>query len=133
MTAAGLFAGIGGLELGMAAAGFHPSTLVEIDPVACAVLQAHFPKVKLASDVRDVAELPADTTLVTAGFPCQNLSMAGDKTGIAGAKSGIVSKMFQLIEGSGTKTVVVENVYFMLQLDGGAGMRWLVGQFEQLG
>ncbi len=70
---------------------------------------------------------------MTAGFPCQNLSMAGDKSGISGAKSGVVEKMFDLIEASRVPTVLIENVYFMLQLDRGNGMRWLVERFERLG
>jgi DNA (cytosine-5)-methyltransferase 1 len=59
--------------------------------------------------------------------------MAGDKSGIGGGKSGIVEKMFELIEKSRVPTVVIENVYFLLQLDRGNGMRWLVDQFELFG
>jgi DNA (cytosine-5)-methyltransferase 1 len=59
--------------------------------------------------------------------------MAGDKSGIGGVKSGVVHKMFELIARSRVPTVVIENVYFLLQLDRGSGMRWLVEQFEQLG
>jgi DNA (cytosine-5)-methyltransferase 1 len=70
---------------------------------------------------------------MTAGFPCQNLSMAGDKSGISGAKSGVVEKMFDLIQASRIPTILIENVYFMLQLDRGNGMRWLVERFETLG
>jgi DNA (cytosine-5)-methyltransferase 1 len=132
MTVVGLFAGIGGLERAMAAAGFEASTMVEIDPVAREVLKSHFPNATIESDVKDLVDLPSGATVVTAGFPCQNLSMAGDKSGIRGAKSGVVEKMFDLIERSEATTVVVENVYFMLQLDNGAGMRWLAEQFERL-
>lgn len=81
----------------------------------------------------DLADIPSSTTIVTAGFPCQNLSMAGDKSGIAGSKSGIVAKMFALIERSRVPVVVIENVYFMLQLDSGKAMLWLVDRFEKLG
>lgn len=81
----------------------------------------------------DLRDLPASTTILTAGFPCQNLSMAGDKSGISGAKSGIVRKMFDLIARSRVPIVVVENVYFMLQLDSGKAMEWMVSQFEEFG
>jgi DNA (cytosine-5)-methyltransferase 1 len=71
-------------------------------------------------------------SILTAVFPCQNLSTAGDKSGIGGAKSGIVGKMFELISRSNVSTVVIENVYFMLPLDRGNAMRGLVEQFEAL-
>ena len=133
MSVAGLFSGIGGFELAFSQAGFETSVLVEIDPAAKAVLEARFPGVEIRSDVRDLPDLPSGTEIVTAGFPCQNLSMAGDKTGISGSKSGIVEKLFQLIARKGPSIVVIENVYFMLQLDSGRAMEWLVDRFESLG
>jgi DNA (cytosine-5)-methyltransferase 1 len=133
MSVTGLFSGIGGFELAFQRAGFESELLVEIDPSAASVLKAHFPEAELRGDVLDLTELPASTTIVTAGFPCQNLSMAGDKSGISGPKSGIVQKMFDLIERSRVPTVVFENVYFMLQLDSGKAMEWMVSRFEELG
>jgi DNA (cytosine-5)-methyltransferase 1 len=133
MSVTGLFSGIGGFELAFQRAGFDSELLVEIDPSAASVLKARFPAAELRGDVLDLEDLPARTTILTAGFPCQNLSMAGDKSGILGAKSGIVRKMFELIERSRVPTVVVENVYFMLQLDSGKAMEWMVGRFEELG
>ena len=133
MSVAGLFSGIGGFELAFSQAGFKTNLLVEIDPAARAVLKARFPDVQMRSDIRDLSDLPSDTTIVTAGFPCQNLSMAGDKAGISGSKSGVVEKLFELIARPGALTVVIENVYFMLQLDSGRAMEWLVDRFESLG
>ncbi len=132
MAVTGLFSGIGGFELAFANAGFNCHTLVEIDPAARVVLQAQFPDAEILGDVLDLTDLPSTTSILTAGFPCQNLSMAGDKTGISGTKSGIVTKLFELIEHSRVSTVVIENVYFMLQLDSGRAMTWMVEQFERL-
>lgn len=133
MSLTGLFAGIGGFELAFSQAGFKSDLLVEIDPAARGVLEERFPDAIVNADVLDLADLPPSTTILTAGFPCQNLSMAGDKSGIRGSKSGIVTRMFDLIARSSVPTVVIENVYFMLQLDSGNAMQWLVTQFEQLG
>ncbi len=133
MSVTGLFSGIGGFELAFAEAGFDCQSLVEIDPAATAVLKTRFPDAEVFGDILDVKHLSSATSLLTAGFPCQNLSMAGDKTGISGTKSGIVGKMFELIEDSLVPTVVIENVYFMLQLNSGKAMSWLVNRFEQLG
>jgi DNA (cytosine-5)-methyltransferase 1 len=133
MTLTGLFSGIGGFEAAFSQAGFESQLLVEVDPDARAVLKDQFPDVTVHADVLDLPEIPMGTTILTAGFPCQNLSMAGDKSGIAGSKSGIVKKMFELIGRSHVPVIVIENVYFMLQLDSGNGMQWLVAQFERMG
>lgn len=133
MTLTGLFSGIGGFELAFSRAGFESQLLVEIDPSASAVLRARFPTVEVRGDILELNDLPEDTSVLTAGFPCQNLSMAGDKSGIEGPKSGIVNRMFTLISRSRVPVVVIENVYFMLQLDSGRAMKWLVDQFEELG
>lgn len=133
MAVTGLFAGIGGFELAFTDAGFKPALLVEVDPAASAVLAARFPGTELHRDVVDLTGLPEDTTILTAGFPCQNLSMAGDKSGITGPKSRVISKLFELIAQSKVPIVVIENVYFMLQLDSGKAMDWMVTRFEELG
>ena len=133
VTVTGLFAGIGGFELAFSEVGYETNQLVEIDPAAKAVLQARFPGTEIQTDIRDLSDLSGDTRIVAAGFPCQNLSMAGDKAGISGPKSGVVEKLFDLIARPGPLTVIIENVYFMLQLKSGRGMDWLVDQFESLG
>jgi DNA (cytosine-5)-methyltransferase 1 len=133
MYVSGLFAGIGGFELAFSQAGIETELLVECDAAARSVLRSHFPHSDLQEDVSNLTDLPSTTQILTAGFPCQNLSMAGDKSGLSGSKSGIVNKLFQLIGKSRVPTVVIENVYFMLQLDHGNAMRQLVHEFEQLG
>ena len=133
MSVTGLFSGIGGFELAFSQAGFESDLLVEVDACAAAVLKARFPNAQLYSDVMDLVDIPKNTQILTSGFPCQNLSMAGDKSGIDGPKSGVVKKMFDLIERSRVPVVVIENVYFMLHLESGSGMHWLVSRFEQLG
>src|SRR5207248_7779465 len=119
MIVTSLFSGIGGFELAFKQAGIESELIVELDAAAAAVLKRRFTGVDCRENVLDLVDLPASTTVLTAGFPCQNLSMAGDKSGIAGPKSGIVEKLFDLIARSRVPTVVIENVYFMLQFDSG--------------
>src|SRR6266511_2267289 len=65
----GLFAGIGGIELGLARAG-HPTLLMcEADSAASAVLKARFPGIPIHPDVRELNSLPRDVHLLCAGFP----------------------------------------------------------------
>ncbi|MFN3727370.1 MAG: DNA cytosine methyltransferase [Allosphingosinicella sp.] len=133
MAVVGLYAGIGGFELGFQAAGFDTLLLAEKDPYCRQVLAEHFGKVELAADVADVKALPADTSVVTAGFPCQNLSMAGDKVGLHGTKTGDVRHMFDLIGRGSRPTLAIENVYFLLHVARGNAMRQLVESIEELG
>lgn len=130
---AGLFAGVGGLERGLAAAGHEPSLLCEIWEPARAVLAAKMPDVPCERDVRELKSLPREIELIAGGFPCQDLSQAGRTAGIGGARSGLVGEIFRLLDRRRVPWVVLENVSFMLQLDKGSGMRMLIEAFEELG
>lgn len=129
----GLFAGIGGLERGLHRSKHETVLLCENDPAAIAVLAAQFPGVSLHEDVRTLIEVPSSTTLVAAGFPCQDLSQAGRTAGISGTRSGLVGEVFRLIEQHRTPWVLLENVPFMLQLGGGRAMEVIASTFEKLG
>ena len=133
MKVAGLFAGIGGVELGLARAGHQPLLHCEIDPGACAVLGEHFPDVSLHRDVRDLLKLPRGTELVAGGFPCQDLSQAGGTRGIEGKNSGLVNEVFRLLAGHDVPHVLLENVPFILVLNRGHAMRHVTSRLEKLG
>jgi DNA (cytosine-5)-methyltransferase 1 len=132
MAVVGLYAGIGGFELGFQAAGFEPVLLADKDEHCLKVLEARFAKVRREGDVGAIDSLPENTTIVTAGFPCQNLSMAGDKAGIHGSKSGDVRHMFELLEQGQRPTLAIENVYFLLHVQRGAAMTELIRMIEAL-
>lgn len=133
MKVAGMFAGIGGLELGFSRAGHESVHLCEIWEPARAVLKHHFKEVPLSLDISELDALPTETEILTAGFPCQDLSQAGRTHGIAGSRSGLVSNVFRLLDRQRIPVVVLENVSFMLQLDRGQGMARLVEAFEERG
>lgn len=131
-TVAGLFAGIGGLERGLALAGGHPELLCEWWEPARAVLADRFPDVAMAGDVRELRSLPR-VDVVAAGFPCTDLSQAGRTIGIRGHQSGLVGEVFRLLGRRRAPVLVLENVRNMLVLDGGEAMRYLTGELEALG
>lgn len=133
MRVAGLFAGIGGLERGLASSGHEPSLLCEIWEPARAVLADHLPHVPCERDVREIKQLPGEIDLITAGFPCQDLSQAGLTAGIQGGRSGLVSEVFRLLDENRVPWVLLENVSFMLQLDRGRALRVLIEAFEERG
>jgi DNA (cytosine-5)-methyltransferase 1 len=133
LRVAGLFAGIGGLESGLAAAGHETSLLCEIWAPARAVLASRMAGVECREDVRELTGLPADVDLLVGGFPCQDLSQAGMTAGIGGARSGLVGHVFRLLDERRVPWVVLENVSFMLHLEQGRALRTLIEAFEERG
>lgn len=133
LRTAGLFAGIGGVEHGLHLAGHGTQLLCEIDEGARAVLAARFPRCRLHDDIRTLTELP-EVDLVAAGFPCQDLSQAGQTAGIGGERSGLVSEVFRLLRRADhVRWLLLENVPFMLRLARGQAMAYLRRSLEELG
>ncbi|MDB4981145.1 MAG: DNA-cytosine methyltransferase [Myxococcales bacterium] len=133
LKVAGLFAGVGGIETGLHRAGHQTSLLCEWEPAAQAVLADRFAEVPLHDDVRTLARLPKDVDLLTAGFPCQDLSQAGTTAGISGLRSGLVTEVFRLLSRRPVEWVLLENVPFMLQLARGRALEIIIGCLEELG
>ncbi|MDE1947967.1 MAG: DNA cytosine methyltransferase [Burkholderiales bacterium] len=130
---AGLFAGIGGFELGLHRAGHRTELVCDILPASRAVLEARFPGIEYRDDITKLRSLPARIDALCAGFPCQDLSQAGQTAGLEGEKSGLIGEVFRLLSRRRVPTVILENVPFMLQLNGGSAMRAIVGEFERRG
>jgi DNA (cytosine-5)-methyltransferase 1 len=129
----GLFAGIGGIELGLARSGHRASLLCENDPGALAVLRSRLSDVPVHEDVRDLERLPQGTELVAGGFPCQDLSQAGGTAGIRGQQSGLIDEVFRLLRTHDVPWLLLENVPFMLQLHQGMALDHIVTALEDLG
>lgn len=112
MNILSLFAGIGGLELGLERAGLGTTRWqVEIEPFNRKVLAAHWPDAERFADVRDVsaADFPG-CDVICGGFPCQDISSAGKGEGIDGQRSGLWREFARLIGEIRPRIVVVENV-----------------------
>jgi DNA (cytosine-5)-methyltransferase 1 len=108
--------------------------LCEIDPSARAVLHARFPGVPVEPDIARLGSLD-NCDILTAGFPCQDLSQAGLKSGIAGGRSSIVHHVFKLLRRKATRPewIFFENVSYMIRLHGGAAMTYLTEELSRLG
>jgi DNA (cytosine-5)-methyltransferase 1 len=127
MTIGSLFSGIGGLELGLERAGLGPvAWQVEIDPFCRAVLAKHWPGVTKHEDVRSVgAHNLEPVDILCGGFPCQDVSAAGRRRGLAGERSGLWFEYRRIVDELRPSVVVVENV--------ASGQRlWLPTVKEQL-
>lgn len=112
MTIGSLFSGIGGLELGLEWAGLGPVIWqVEKDEKCRNCLAHHWPDAKRFEDVCTVGkdELePVD--LICGGFPCQDISSAGNRAGLRGARSGLWFQMARLVGELRPRWIVIENV-----------------------
>jgi len=129
MKAISLFSGIGGFELAMQRAGIDVIGSCEIDKKARQLLQARFP---LSNHYENVTELTGEQLkkdgfdgangIITAGFPCQDLSVAGLRKGLAGKRSGLFWEIIRIIDETHPKFVILENVPGLLSSQQGRDM-----------
>lgn len=140
LTAVSLFAGIGGFELAMERVGIAPVASVEIDKKASGVLTERFPNTRVFGDIKGVtsgdllsAGFNPANGIITGGFPCQDLSVAGRRAGLAGERSGLFWEIRRLIAETKTKWFVLENVPGLLSSNNGRDMGIVLGSLAELG
>ena len=126
LTAVSLFAGIGGFDLALQNAGVKVTASVEIDNKCRDVLSKHFPETKLFNDIKDVTgdQLRAtgfipERGIITAGFPCQDLSVAGLRKGLDGSRSGLFWEIIRLVDETQPRYLIIENVAGLLSSQSG--------------
>ena len=107
-----LFAGAGGMSHGLEAAGMTCVAHAEIDPHAQAVLRHHWPDTPLHGDVTQVdwAQYAGRVDLVSGGSPCQDLSVAGKRAGLEGARSGLFFELIRAWDETRAPYCLWENV-----------------------
>ena len=108
-----LFAGIGGFSLGLErTGGFETIGFCEVDKKAQAVLKKHWPEVPIYDDMTKLTKDDIDGTVdvITGGFPCQDISLAGKGAGLEGERSGLWWEFHRLIKELQPKWVIAENV-----------------------
>lgn len=137
MNAVSLFSGIGGLDLGFERAGFQTVAQAEIDPKCLSLLAHRWPDVHRFTDVKDVTRDSLASfgpiTLIHGGFPCQDLSIAGRRAGLDGAKSGLWREFHRILGDVRPEWVVVENVPGLLSSKEGEDFATLTGSLLDLG
>jgi DNA (cytosine-5)-methyltransferase 1 len=140
LTGVSLFAGVGGFDLAMQRNGIDVVAAVEIDAKARSVLARHFPESTLFNDVTEVtgddlrrAGFVPERGVITGGFPCQDLSVAGRRAGLAGARSGLFWEIVRLVDDLHPRWLVLENVPGLLSSNGGRDMGVVLGALGDLG
>lgn len=126
-----LFDGCHMFGLGARRAGFGCAGTSEIDTHAANVTRYHYPNTPQLGDVRDVGATDAD--LIIGGFPCQDLSVAGDRRGLAGERSGLFWEIVRIARESSPRWLLLENVPGLLSSNGGRDMGAVLGALGELG
>jgi DNA (cytosine-5)-methyltransferase 1 len=140
LTAVSLFAGVGGFDLAMQRNGIKTVATVEIDKNARGVLQHQFPEATHFEDVTKVtghdlraAGFIPERGIITGGFPCQDLSVAGKRAGLAGQRSGLYWEIIRLVDELSPKYLVLENVPGLLSSNDGRDMGIVIGALTERG
>ena len=124
LTFGSLFSGIGGMDLGLERAGMKCRWQAEIEPYCRRVLVERFPGVRLYGDIAGITELER-VDVIAGGFPCQDISFAGNGAGLAGERSGLWYEFARIIRLVRPRFVIVENVAALLQRGLGDVLRTL--------
>jgi len=134
LTAVSLFAGVGGFDLAMERNGIDVVAAVEIDKHARGVLAKQFPNTTIFNDVTEVtgeqlksAGFIPERGIITGGFPCQDLSVAGKRAGLAGKRSGLYWEIIRLVDELSPQYLVLENVPGLLSSNDGRDMGTVIG------
>jgi DNA (cytosine-5)-methyltransferase 1 len=135
-----LFSGIGGWSVGLERTGaFETAAFCEIDARCRQVLARHWPETPIYDDVRTISadRLAGDGVghidVITAGFPCQDVSIAGARQGIEGERSGLWGEVARLAGELRPGFVLLENVANLLAGDRGAWFGRVLGDLAALG
>jgi len=131
-----LFAGAGGMALGMEKAGFEHVLLNDFDRYATETLKKNRPQWNVVHG--DIAEIDfreyyAKVDLLTGGFPCQAFSYAGKKMGMEDTRGTLFYEFARALKESAPKVFLAENVRGLLSHDNGRTLQTMVEVFESMG
>lgn len=135
-TSIELFAGGGGLALGMHKAGFKHLLLNEFDKDACATLQTNMPDWNvIQGDIHDIDFTPyfGKVDFLTGGFPCQAFSYAGKRLGFEETRGTLFFELARAVKEIQPKVFMAENVKGLLEHDNGRTIETIKSVIEELG
>lgn len=135
-TSIELFAGAGGLALGLEEAGLHHVMLNEYDDVACKTLKKNRPEWNvIEGDIHniDFSIYQGKVDVVTGGFPCQAFSYAGKKLGFEDARGTLFFEWARAVKEIKPKICVGENVRGLLSHDNGKTIKGMIDVLTELG
>lgn len=129
-----LFAGAGGLALGLENAGLKAKALVEIDKTAASTLRQNRPHWNvLQQDVSNVSFNKNEADVVTGGFPCQAFSYAGKQLGFEDTRGTLFFEFARIVQDINPKIVLAENVRGLVNHDKGRTLNTMIHVLENIG
>jgi len=131
-----LFAGAGGLAIGMEKAGIECVALNEIDKWACQTLRTNRPHWNvMEGDIRsfDFSEYKNKVDVVTGGFPCQAFSYAGKKLGLADARGTLFYEFARVVKEVNPPICIGENVRGLLSHENGKTLEGMISILDEIG
>jgi DNA (cytosine-5)-methyltransferase 1 len=133
-----LFAGIGGFDLALERVGMRCVGQVEIHPACRSILARHYPEVARHDDVRTTiawwhAQPRPPIELICAGWPCQDVSQAGRRAGLAGPRTGLFFDLARVIGALSPRWLLLENVPGLLNSNNGQDFQVVLTTLVQLG
>ena len=131
-----LFAGAGGLALGLEHAGFKKIFLNEIDKHACATLRKNRPDWNvLEGDIKniDFSDYKNRVDILTGGFPCQSFSYAGKRLGFNDIRGTMFFEFARTIQETNPKVILAENVRGLLTHDDGKTIDTILSVLDEIG
>jgi DNA-cytosine methyltransferase len=132
LTVGSTFTGVGGADLGFEQAGFQISWQCELDAWKRSVLAAHWPDVQIFDDITTMLD-PPPVDILIGGFPCQDLSVAGQRKGFTGERSVLAFEFLRLAESIRPRWLVLENVPGLLSSSQGADFARLIDEVVACG
>ncbi len=131
-----LFAGAGGLAIGLEKAGFDPVMLNEINQHACNTLRANRPKWNVVEgDISEMSfsQYKNQIDILSGGFPCQAFSYAGKKLGFEDTRGTLFFEFSRAVQETLPKIFVAENVKGLLAHEGGKTLQVISDVIDELG
>lgn len=135
-TAIELFAGAGGLAVGLEKSGIKCLALNEYDHWACETLRKNRPDWNvIEEDVRNVSftKFKGKVDLVTGGFPCQAFSYAGKKLGLSDARGTLFYEFARVVNETNPAICIGENVRGLLTHDDGKTIEGMISILDEIG
>ena len=133
MRVGSLFTGIGGFDLGFERAGMEIAWQCEADKACRKLLMAKWPAATLIPDVREIGWDVGTADLICGGFPCQDVSVAGRRAGLAGERSGLWFEFHRILATLRPLWVVIENVPGLLSSNSGRDFAAILHGLVELG
>lgn len=135
MKVRSLFSGVGGIDLGLERAGMNVISQCEKDDFRREILRRHWPHAEVHDNVESVSYEAGSADLVCGGFPCQDLSVAGRRRGLAGSRSGLFFECARIADECVPEGgwLLIENVPGLLSSHGGRDFGVLLSTLADLG